>query len=69
MSIAQVLALLGVLVGVVGVALDATWVWASGVATTVWFLLVASSDHEGIRGFLGFFAVPVILTVAVLAAS
>lgn len=68
MSVAQVLALLGVLVGIVGVALDATWVWAAGSVTTVWFLLVASSDHEGIRGFLGFFSVPVILTVAVLAA-
>lgn len=68
MSIVQVLALLGVLVGVVGVALHATWVWASGVTTTAWFLLVASSDHEGIRGFLGFFSVPVILTVAILAA-
>lgn len=66
MSMAQALALLGVLVGIVGVALDATWVWASGVAATVWFLLVASSDHDGIRGFLGFFSVPVILTVAVL---
>ncbi len=68
MSLAQVLALLGVLVGVVGVVLDATWVWASGVATTIWFLLVASSAHEGIRGFLGFVSVPVILMVAVLAA-
>lgn len=67
MSMAQVLALLGVLAGLVGVALEATWVWASGVATTVWFLLVASSDDEGIRGFLGFFSIPVILTVAVLA--
>lgn len=64
---AQVLALLGALLGIVGVALEATWVWASGAATTVWFLLVESSDHEGIRGFLGFFSVPVILTVAVLA--
>lgn len=66
MTMAEALALLGLLVGIVGVAVDATWVWASGVAATVWYLVVASADHDGVRGFLSFLSIPAILAVAIL---
>lgn len=67
-SLSNLLVLGGLVVAIVGVAVQTTWVWATGLVTTIWVLLLAATEDEPVRGLLGFLGIPVILATAMVAA-
>lgn len=66
MTLIHLVSLLGLVVAVLGMAIGATWVWTTGLATFVTQFAVAETPDPGLKGFLAFLSVPVILVVAVL---
>lgn len=66
--LSNLLVLGGIVVAIVGVAVQSTWIWATGLVTTVWSLLLTATQDEPIRGLLGFLGIPVILATAMVMA-
>lgn len=65
----HLIALLGLVVAAGGAAIAAPGLWATGLAVAVTQFVVAETDDETVRGLFAFLSVPVVLTVAILAAS
>lgn len=65
----HVLALLGLVLAAVGATVAAPGLWVTGLAVAVTQFVVAETEDETVRGLFAFLSVPVILTVAILAAS